>query len=77
MGGRATVQGMSTSQRSSWALRVFVPAYLFVIGAGLLVAAVLLLLYVPDELFVAGMAGLGGLTMLGTMAAMLTVARNR
>ncbi len=66
---------MSTSQRPSWALRVLVPAYLFVIGAGLVVGAVLLLLYEPEEVFVIILSAAGGLTMLVAMAAMLTVAR--
>jgi hypothetical protein len=68
---------MSTNQPTSAALRVFVPLYLLVVGAGLIVGSVLLLIYLPDELFVAGMAGLGGLTMLVTMVALLTVARDR
>lgn len=68
---------MSTSHRTSWALRVFVPAYLFLIGAGLVVGAVLLLVYEPDELFVTIMAAVGGLTMLATMLLLLTSARDR
>jgi hypothetical protein len=68
---------MSTSQRPSRAIRFFVPGYLFVCGGGLLAGAVLVYLYLPDELFVTMLAGLGGLTMWGTMLAMLTVARSR
>jgi hypothetical protein len=68
---------MSTRQPTSWALRFFLPGYLTVIGAGLLAGAVLLVLYQPDEVFVTGMAAVGGLTMLATTAALLTVARNR
>jgi uncharacterized membrane protein YgdD (TMEM256/DUF423 family) len=68
---------MSTSQRSSPALRVFVPAYLLVIGLGLLAGAVALAVYSPDEWFVTAMAAVGGVTMLVTMVVMLTAARNR
>lgn len=68
---------MSTRQPTSWALRIGVPGYLVLLGVGLLVAAVLLALYQPDEQFVTGMAAAGGLTMLGTAAALLTVARDR
>lgn len=68
---------MSTRQPTSWALRFLVPGYLFVIGAGLVIGAVLVRIYLPDELFVTFMAGAGGLTMLLTMAALLTVARDR
>jgi hypothetical protein len=68
---------MSTTQRTSAALRIFVPLYLLVIGIGLLVGSGALLVYSPDELFVAIMAALGGVTMLVTMVALLTVARGR
>ncbi len=68
---------MSIRQPISWALRFAVPGYLFVIGAGLVVGAVLVFIYLPDEPFVAIMAGAGGLTMLLTMVALLTVARDR
>lgn len=68
---------MSTRQPTSWALRFFVPGYLVVIGVGLIVGAVLLALYLPDEWFVAVMAAVGGGTMLLTTGALLTVARDR
>jgi hypothetical protein len=68
---------MSTSQRPSGALRFFVPGYLVIVGAGLLLGAVLVFLYLPDEWFVAAMALVGGLTMWLATAAMLTVARGR
>ncbi|HXM57887.1 MAG TPA: hypothetical protein VOB72_20995 [Candidatus Dormibacteraeota bacterium] len=68
---------MSATQRTSAALRIFVPLYLLVIGLGLLAGAGALLVYAPDELFVAILAALGGVTMLGTLIALLTLARNR
>ncbi len=68
---------MTIGQRPSRAIRFFVPGYLFVFGAGLLAGAVLVSIYLPDEPFVTILAGLGGLTMWGTVLAMLTVARNR
>ena len=68
---------MSTSQRPSAALRLFVPGYLVVVGTGLLAGAVALYVYLPDEWFVATMALVGGLTMWATTVAMVTVARNR
>ena len=68
---------MSTTPRTSAALRLFVPLYLLVIGLGLLAGMVALIVYSPDEWFVAAMAGAGGATMLATMVLMLTVARDR
>jgi len=68
---------MSSGQPTSWALRNFVPGYLTLIGAGLIVGAVLVALYQPDEMFVTIMAAVGGTTMLLTTAALLTVARDR
>jgi hypothetical protein len=68
---------MSTRQPTSWALRYFLPGYLVVIGVGLVVGAVLLALYLPDEWFVTIMAAVGGATMLLTTGALLTVARDR
>jgi hypothetical protein len=68
---------MSTRQPTSWALRFFVPGYLILIGAGLIVGAVLVALYLPDEWFVTIMASVGGATMLVTTAVLLTVARDR
>jgi len=68
---------MSTTPRTSAALRLFVPLYLLVIGLGLLAGTVALAIYSPDEWFVALMAGVGGVTMLATMVVMLTVARDR
>ena len=68
---------MSTRQPTSWALRFFVPGYLILIGAGLVVAAVLLALYLPDEVFVTIMAAVGGVTMLATAGILLTAARDR
>jgi len=68
---------MSTTPRTSAALRLFVPLYLLVIGLGLLAGMVALVIYSPDEWFVAAMAGVGGVTMLATMVLMLTVARDR
>ena len=68
---------MSTRQPTSWALRFFVPGYLILIGVGLLVGAVLVGLYLPDEWFVTIMAAVGGATMLVTTAVLLTVARDR
>jgi hypothetical protein len=56
---------------------LFVPGYLLVIGVGLIVGAVLVAIYQPDELFVTIMAAVGGATMLATTAALLTVARDR
>jgi hypothetical protein len=40
---------MSTRQPTSWALRFFVPGYLILIGLGLIVGAVLVGVYLPDE----------------------------
>jgi hypothetical protein len=68
---------MSTTQRSSAAIRIFVPAYLLLVGAGLLAGAVLLYIYQPDEWFVASMALVGGLTMWATTGILLTVAKGR
>ncbi|HEY7199471.1 MAG TPA: hypothetical protein VIC57_04625 [Candidatus Dormibacteraeota bacterium] len=68
---------MSTTPRSSALLRIGVPIYLLVIGLGLLAGMVALIVYSPDEWFVAGMAGVGGVTMLATMALLLTAAKNR
>jgi hypothetical protein len=68
---------MSTRQPTSWSLRFLVPGYLFVVGVGLIVGAVLVALYQPDEFFVTIMAAVGGATMLATTAALLTVARDR
>ena len=68
---------MSITQRTSATLRIGVPIYLLVIGLGLLAGAVYVLVYQPDELFVAFLAGAGGLTMLVTMVALLSWARNR
>jgi hypothetical protein len=68
---------MSTSPPTSGALRIFVPAYLLIVGVGLLVAAVLMAVYAPDEWFVTLMAGAGGLTMVATMVLLLTMARDR
>ncbi len=68
---------MSTPLRTSWVLRIAVPGYLLFFGAGLLVAAVLVFLYLPDEPFVTVLSGLGGLTMLAAALALLTVARDR
>lgn len=68
---------MSTRQPTSWALRFFVPGYLILIGVGLLVGAVWLAVYQPDEWFVTIMAAVGGVTMLVTTAALVTVARDR
>jgi len=68
---------MSTRQPTSWALRFFVPGYLIVIGVGLVVGAVLVGVYLPDEWFVTMMAAVGGATMLVTTAVLLTVARDR
>jgi hypothetical protein len=73
----ARVRIMLTRQPTSWALRFFVPGYLVVIGVGLLVGAVLVGLYLPDEWFVTMMAAVGGATMLVTTAVLLTVARDR
>jgi hypothetical protein len=68
---------MSTTPRPSLGLRVFVPAYLLIVGAGLVVGAVLLFLYLPKEWFIATAAAVGGATMLITMLTLLTFARNR
>jgi peptidoglycan/LPS O-acetylase OafA/YrhL len=68
---------MSTRQPTSWALRIFVPGYLVLIGLGLIVGAIYLFVYQPDEWFVGGMAAVGGATMLVTTGALLTVARDR
>jgi hypothetical protein len=73
----ATVLGMSTTQRTSATLRIGVPLYLLVIGLGLLAGAVYVFIYEPDELFVVFLAGAGGVTMMLTMVAQLTWARNR
>ena len=66
---------MSIRQRTSPALRIFVPLYLLVVGVGLLVGAGYLFAYQPDEWFVGGMAAAGGVTMLLTIVALFTVAR--
>lgn len=76
-GRSARVHSMSSSPPTSGALRVLVPAYLLVVGVGLLVAAVVMAIYAPDEWFVTLMSAAGGLTMLVTMALMLTVAKDR
>ena len=68
---------MSTRQPTSWAIRFFVPGYLVVIGVGLIIGAVYLALFQPDEWFVAVMAAVGGVTMLVTTGTLLTVARGR
>ena len=68
---------MSTHQPTSWAIRFFVPGYLILVGVGLVVGAVLLALYQPDEWFVAAIAAVGGATMLVTTGALVTVARGR
>jgi hypothetical protein len=68
---------MSTRLPTSWALRFFLPGYLVLIGVGLLVGAVLVGVYLPDEWFVTVMAAVGGATMLVTTAVLLTVARDR
>ena len=68
---------MSTRPPTSWALRYGLPGYLFLIGSGLVVGAVLVALYQPDEVFVTIMAAVGGATMLVTTATLLTVARDR
>jgi len=68
---------MSTRPPTSWALQYGLPGYLFLIGTGLIVGAVLVALYQPDEVFVTIMAAVGGATMLVTTATLLTVARDR
>jgi len=68
---------MSTRQPTSWALRNGVPGYLVLVGAGLIVGAVLVGVYQPDEWFVTLMAAVGGATMLVTTVVLLTVARDR
>jgi hypothetical protein len=68
---------MSTLPPTSRTLRYGVPGFLVVVGAGLVVGAVLLALYLPDEWFVTVMAAVGGGTMLLTAGALLTVARDR
>jgi hypothetical protein len=73
----ATVHTMSTRQPTSWALRFFVPGYLTLIGVGLIVGAVLVGVYLPDEWFVTLMAAVGGATMLVTTVLLLTVAKDR
>ena len=76
-GEPARVHSMSTPQPTSWAMRYFVPGYLVLFGIGLIVAAALVAVYLPDELFVTVMAAAGGATMLVTAATLLTVARDR
>lgn len=61
---------MSTPARPSGAIRWFVPGYLVFIGLVLLLWSV----YLGEEPFVAGMAVLGGLTMIGSAVAMFTIA---
>lgn len=68
---------MSTPPRQ-WIVPPFVAAYLFLIGAGLVVGAVgVWLNYGTDELFVTILAALGGLTMLAAGGALVTVGRPR
>jgi hypothetical protein len=66
---------MSTPQRG-YQIPMLVPIYLLVIGAGLLVGAAWLAINSPDELFTAGLAAVGGVTMLVTMVLTLTWARS-
>ena len=69
---------MATPHGGPWTIPIYVLGYLVVIGAGLLVGAVgVWLNYGTDELFVVILAGLGGLTMLGSAAAVLTIGRGR
>ena len=66
-----------TSRRApaSAAVRYFVPAYLVVIGLVLFVMSGYLISTTPDEQFPAGLALLGGLTMLVTAVAVAVVGR--
>jgi hypothetical protein len=66
---------MSTTPRASRAVTVFVPAYLLVVGLGLLLGAAWLYFNEPDDPFVAVLSLLGGVTMWVGAAAMLAVAR--
>jgi hypothetical protein len=66
---------MSTPQRG-YQIPMLVPIYLLVIGAGLLVGGAWLAINSPDELFTAGLAVVGGVTMLVTMVLTLTWARS-
>jgi hypothetical protein len=66
---------MSTPQSGHGDLPIFVPGYLVLFGLGLIGAAVYLVIALPDELFVAGMALLGGLTMLISGIAVVTWGR--
>jgi hypothetical protein len=68
---------MSTPQRRQWTLSPLVPGYLAVIGLGLLAAAVSLWLYASDEEFTSILTGLGGITMVGSAIALLTVGRRQ
>lgn len=68
---------MSTPQRRQWTLPPLVPGYLAVCGLGLLAAAVYLWLYARDEEFTSFLTGLGGITMVGSAIALLTVGRRQ
>jgi hypothetical protein len=61
--------------RASGAVRYFVPAYLLVCGLVLFVLAFNLSQSDPDELFVAGLALVGGVTMWLTAALVATLGR--
>lgn len=58
--------------KPSGAVAVFVPGYLVVFGLVLLVGSGYLAINYGDELFVAGLAAVGGLTMLLTAVLLVT-----
>ncbi len=62
-------------QPASGAVRFFVPGYLTLFGLILLGLSGYLFGNYPDETFTAVLSLVGGLTMLGTMALMVTVGR--
>ena len=61
---------------ASGAVRYFVPAYLLVFGLVLVVLSVDLFMGDAEDLFVAGLALVGGLTMWLTAVAVVTIGRH-
>jgi hypothetical protein len=59
--------------KPSGAVAVFVPGYLVVFGLVLLAGSVYLAANYGDELFVAGLAAVGGLTMVLTAVLLMTI----
>src|SRR2546423_993210 len=61
---RALYSASMSTPLSTYRVPTFVPAYLVVLGVGLLVGAVFLFVTSPDEIFTGVLATVGGLTML-------------